>query len=73
MGDGDRFEAAKIAIIRHMYESGKDAAEIASELHPDLAAEDVRRFLAGANPVCEDERVLSIDSIMLKFAGSLWE
>jgi hypothetical protein len=71
--DEDQLKAARITIVRHMYKSGRDVAEIASELHPDLAAEDVRRFLAGADPVCEDERVLSVASIMLKFAGSLRE
>jgi hypothetical protein len=64
---------AKVRITRYMYRSGKDAAEIASELHPDLAAEDVKRFLSGDDPVCEDERVLSVDAIMLKFAVSLGE
>jgi hypothetical protein len=71
MDNGDRLRAARIAIVRHMYESGKDVAEIASQLHPDLAAEDIRRFLAGAEPVCEDERVLSSESILLKFAQLL--
>jgi hypothetical protein len=54
-----------------MGREGMDAAQLARRLHPAMTAEDVKRFLAGEPAVCEEERELTVSSIMGMFADSL--
>jgi hypothetical protein len=72
-GTAMEVETVKQIIAAYMEKKGMGAAQLAQFLHPDITTEDVSRFLAGEPAVREEEREITVSSIMYMFADSLSE